>query len=250
MAITPAQVFAALLSDQETSNRCGPERRGAKSPASSSPAGEREVQVSASAEVSAPPNRARLCVLVGSRKEAAAAAKSSVKRRLDYIVQSVRGHGVREDSITVTKDFRRVENAYQMEAEVCVVFSDFGKMENLCNLLVEKLDSSVIVGSPQFYHTTEAVETIRRQACLRAVANSRRKAFEVCRLLGQTLGRPLIVREEETKESEGSTSEAPTADNTRPLTIQQQISNASVTVYSKVFVTFELKSKDNLKRNN
>ncbi|XP_067882938.1 interleukin-1 receptor-associated kinase 1-binding protein 1 homolog isoform X1 [Heterodontus francisci] len=249
MAITPAQVFAALLSDpdQENNRRCRPERRRSKSPAAG---GEREVQVSASAEVSAPPNRARLYVMVASKKETAAAAKGSVNRRLDYIVQSVRGHGVREDSVTVTKDFRRVENAYQMEAEVCVIFGDFGKMEDLCNLLVEKLDSSVIVGSPQFYHTTEAVESIRRQACLRAVANSRRKAFEVCRLLGQTLGRPLIIREEETRESEGLASEAPTPDNTRPLTVQQQISNASVTVCSKVFVTFELKSKDNFKRNN
>ncbi|XP_067882945.1 interleukin-1 receptor-associated kinase 1-binding protein 1 homolog isoform X2 [Heterodontus francisci] len=227
MAITPAQVFAALLSDpdQENNRRCRPERRRSKSPAAG---GEREVQVSASAEVSAPPNRARLYVMVASKKETAAAAKGSVNRRLDYIVQSVRGHGVR----------------------VCVIFGDFGKMEDLCNLLVEKLDSSVIVGSPQFYHTTEAVESIRRQACLRAVANSRRKAFEVCRLLGQTLGRPLIIREEETRESEGLASEAPTPDNTRPLTVQQQISNASVTVCSKVFVTFELKSKDNFKRNN
>ncbi|XP_048453206.1 interleukin-1 receptor-associated kinase 1-binding protein 1 homolog isoform X2 [Rhincodon typus] len=229
MAISPAQVFATLLSDTENGKRCWPERRGSKSPVPSpSPSAEREVQVSATAEVSAPPNRARVCVLVASRKEAAAAAKSSVSRRLEYIVQSVRAHGVR----------------------VSVIFNDFSKMENCCNLLVEKLDSSVVVGSPQFYHTTEAVESIRRQACLRAVANSRRKAFEVCRLLGQTLGRPLIVREEEIKETEGLTSEAQAPDNTRPLTIQQQISNASVTVCSKVFVTFELKSKDNLKRNN
>ncbi|XP_060712685.1 interleukin-1 receptor-associated kinase 1-binding protein 1 homolog [Hemiscyllium ocellatum] len=249
MAITPGQVFASLLSDAENGKRCWPERRGSKSPVPP-PSAEREVQVSATAEVSAPPNRARICMLVASRKEAAAAAKSSVTRRLEYIVQSVRAHGVREDAIIVTKDFRRIENAYQMEAEVSVIFSDFGKMESCCNLLVEKLDRSVVVGSPQFYHTTEAVENIRRQACLQAVANSRRKAFEVCRLLGQTLGRPLIVREEEIKETEGSTSEAQAPDSTRPLTIQQQISNASVTVCSKVYVTFELKSKDNVKRNN
>ncbi|XP_067841036.1 interleukin-1 receptor-associated kinase 1-binding protein 1 homolog [Heptranchias perlo] len=248
MEISPAQAFAALWSDPDQENtkrsRPKPERGGTKAQ------GEREVQVSASAEVSAPPNRARVYVLVSSSKEAVAQAKCSVNRRLDYIVQSVRGHGVREDNITVTKDIRRVENAYQMEAEVCIIFSDFGQMENLCNLLVEKLDSSVIIGSPQFYHTTEAVENIRRQACLRAVANSRRKAFDVCRLLGQSLGRPLIIREEETKESEGLASESTPPDNTRPLTLQQQISNTSVTVYSKVFVTFELKSKDNLKRNN
>uniref|UniRef100_UPI00398F27BC interleukin-1 receptor-associated kinase 1-binding protein 1 homolog n=1 Tax=Pristiophorus japonicus TaxID=55135 RepID=UPI00398F27BC len=252
MEITPAQVFAALLTDPEKAKKLGwPLRRGARSPvAAATPQDEREVQVSASAEVSAPPDRARVCVLVASRKDVALQAKCSVSRRLDYIVQSVRSHGVSEDNITVTKDFRRVESAYHMEAEASIIFDDFSKMENLCNLLVEKLDSSVIVGSPQFYHTTEAVENIRRQACLRAVANSRRKAFEVCRLLGQSLGRPLIIREEETKENEGLASEAPTPDNTKPLTIQQQISNTSVTVYSKVFVTFELKSKENFKRNN
>ncbi|XP_072912546.1 interleukin-1 receptor-associated kinase 1-binding protein 1 homolog [Hemitrygon akajei] len=250
MEIAPAQVFGALGPDLSHGKATWvrTERRGAKSPSSGS--GEREVQVSATAEVSAPPDRARVCVLVGSRKEAAVQAKSSVIRRLDYIVQSVRGHGVQEDNITVTKDFRRIESGYQMEAEVSVIFSDFGKMEDLCNLLAEKLDNSVIVSSPQFFHTPEVVENIRRQACLQAVANSRRKAFEVCRLLGQSLGRPLIVREEETKESEGGASEPLTPDNTRPLTMQQQINNASVTVYSKVFVTFELKSKDNCKRNN
>lgn len=257
MEISPAQVLASLPQPDaahEKARWCWAERRGAKSPLAAGAvmvgtAGEREVQVSATAEVSALPDRARVCVLVGSRKEAAVQAKGSVIRRLDYIVQSVRGHGVQEENITVTKDFRRIENGYQMEAEISVIFSDFAKMEDLCNLLVEKLDSSVIIGSPQYFHTSEAVENIRRQACLRAVANSRRKAFDVCRLLGQSLGRPLIIREEETNETEGVASEQGTPDDARPLTIQQQISNASVTVYSKVFVTFELKSKDICKKN-
>ncbi|XP_059838337.1 interleukin-1 receptor-associated kinase 1-binding protein 1 homolog isoform X2 [Hypanus sabinus] len=160
MEIAPAQVFGALGPDLSLGKATWvrAERRGAKSPSSRS--GEREVQVSATAEVSAPPDRARVCVLVGSRKEAAVQAKSSVIRRLDYIVQSVRGHGVQEDNITLTKDFRRIESGYQMEAEVSVIFSDFGKMEDLCNLLAEKLDNSVIVSSPQFFHTPEVVENI------------------------------------------------------------------------------------------
>lgn len=36
----------------------------------------------------------------------------------------------------------------------------------------------------------------RRQACLAALANARQKAMEVCRMLGQTLGRPMSVKEE------------------------------------------------------
>ncbi|XP_069743532.1 interleukin-1 receptor-associated kinase 1-binding protein 1 homolog isoform X2 [Narcine bancroftii] len=67
----------------------------------------------------------------------------------------------KENNITVTKDFRRIENGYQMEAEICVIFSDFGKMEDFCNLLVEKLDSTVVVGSPQFFHTNKTMENIR-----------------------------------------------------------------------------------------
>ncbi|XP_007906614.1 interleukin-1 receptor-associated kinase 1-binding protein 1 homolog [Callorhinchus milii] len=248
MALAPAaRVFAALVPASDQENARGPELRGR---AQAPEPGRREVHVSSSAELSAPPDRARVRVLVWSRKEAAAEARSSVSRRVDYISQSARGLGLRENNVTVTKDIRRVENAYQMETEICVIFSDFGKMQNLCNLLVEKLDSSVIVSSPQFYHTAEAVENIRRQACLTAVANARCKAQEVCRLLGQSLGRPLVIREEEVKESEGLASESASVVSSRSPTIQQQISNASVTVNSKVFVSFELKSKDKLKRNN
>ncbi|XP_026701028.1 interleukin-1 receptor-associated kinase 1-binding protein 1 isoform X2 [Athene cunicularia] len=66
-----------------------------------------------------------------------------------------------EENMTVTEDFSRVENTYQMEAEVCIVFSDFGKMQNVCNLLIEKLGTSVTISPPHFYHTPEAIDTLR-----------------------------------------------------------------------------------------
>lgn len=53
----------------------------------------REVHVSGTAEVSASPDRAQVVVRVSSTKEAAAEAKKSVCRRLDYITQSLRQHG-------------------------------------------------------------------------------------------------------------------------------------------------------------
>ncbi|KAF6114252.1 interleukin 1 receptor associated kinase 1 binding protein 1 [Phyllostomus discolor] len=77
----------------------------------------REVHVSGTAEVSASPDRAQVAVLVSSTKEAAAEAKKSVCRRLDYITQSLQQQGLQSENITVTKDIRRVENAYHMEAE-------------------------------------------------------------------------------------------------------------------------------------
>nr|XP_008522095.1 PREDICTED: interleukin-1 receptor-associated kinase 1-binding protein 1 isoform X2 [Equus przewalskii] len=77
----------------------------------------REVHVSGAAEVSAGPDRAQVAVRVSSAKEAAAEAKKSVGRRLDYITQSLQQQGVQAENVTVTKDFRRVENAYHMEAE-------------------------------------------------------------------------------------------------------------------------------------
>lgn len=54
----------------------------------------REVHVSGTAEVSASPDRAQVAVRVGSTKEAAAEAKKSVCRRLDYITQSLQQQGV------------------------------------------------------------------------------------------------------------------------------------------------------------
>ncbi|XP_039424890.1 interleukin-1 receptor-associated kinase 1-binding protein 1 isoform X3 [Corvus cornix cornix] len=132
----------------------------------------REVHVSGSAELSARPDRARVSLRLGSRKEAAVAARSSVSRRLQYIAHSARLHGVPEENMTVTEDFSRVENTYQMEAEaflpsasckelVCIIFSDFGKMQSVCNLLIEKLGTSVTINPPHFYHTPEAIDTLR-----------------------------------------------------------------------------------------
>ncbi|XP_074394442.1 interleukin-1 receptor-associated kinase 1-binding protein 1 isoform X2 [Zonotrichia albicollis] len=121
----------------------------------------REVHVSGSAELSARPDRARVSLRLGSRKEAAGAARSSVSRRLQYIAQTARLNGIPEENMTVTEDFSRVENTYQMEAEVCIIFSDFGKMQNVCNLLIEKLGTSVTINPPHFYHTPEAIDSLR-----------------------------------------------------------------------------------------
>ncbi|XP_068793712.1 interleukin-1 receptor-associated kinase 1-binding protein 1 isoform X1 [Struthio camelus] len=223
----------------------------------------REVHVSGSAELSAGPDRARVCVRLGSRKAAAAAARGSVARRLEYIAQSARRRGVPEENMTITEDFSRLENTYQMEAEVCIIFSDFGKMQNVCNLLIEKLGTSVTISPPHFYHSPEAVDTLRntctrvgparyiaaflplsRQVCVAAVGNTRRKAQEVCRLFGQSLGKPLLIREEETKEWGGHI-DSPLPNASDSLTMQERIQNATVYASCRVFAVFEIKGKEN-----
>nr|XP_023506447.1 interleukin-1 receptor-associated kinase 1-binding protein 1 isoform X1 [Equus caballus]XP_023506448.1 interleukin-1 receptor-associated kinase 1-binding protein 1 isoform X1 [Equus caballus]XP_023506449.1 interleukin-1 receptor-associated kinase 1-binding protein 1 isoform X1 [Equus caballus] len=208
----------------------------------------REVHVSGAAEVSAGPDRAQVAVRVSSAKEAAAEAKKSVGRRLDYITQSLQQQGVQAENVTVTKDFRRVENAYHMEAEVCITFTEFGKMQNICNFLVEKLDSSVVISPPQFYHTPGSLENLRRQACLVAVENAWRKAQEVCHLVGQTLGKPLLIKEEETKEWEGQTDDHQSSSLSNASSVQQKIKSATLYAASKVFITFEVKGKEKTKK--
>ncbi|XP_058938973.1 interleukin-1 receptor-associated kinase 1-binding protein 1 isoform X1 [Kogia breviceps] len=207
----------------------------------------REVHVSGTAEVSAIPDRAQVVVQMSSTKEAAAEAKKSVCRRLDYITQTLQQQGVQSENVTVTKDFQRVENAYHMEAEVCITFTEFGKMQNICNFLVEKLDSSVVISQPQFYHTPGSVENLRRQACVVAVENAWRKAQEVCNLVGQTLGKPLLIKEEEMKEWEGQTDDHHSSRLSSSLTVQQKIKSATIHAASKVFITFEVKGRDKKK---
>uniref|UniRef100_A0A8C5L6L8 Interleukin-1 receptor-associated kinase 1-binding protein 1 n=1 Tax=Jaculus jaculus TaxID=51337 RepID=A0A8C5L6L8_JACJA len=208
----------------------------------------REVHVSGAAEVAAAPDRALVAVRVSSTKEAAAEAKKSVSRRLDYITQSLQQHGLQAENVAVTRDFRRVENAYHMEAEVCITFTEFGKMQNICNFLVEKLDSSVVISPPEFYHTPGSVENLRRQACLVAVENAWRKAQEVCSLVGQTLGRPLLIKEEETKEWEGPMDDHQSPRLSSSLTVPQKIKRATIHATSRVFVTFEVKGKEKRKK--
>ncbi|XP_072035347.1 interleukin-1 receptor-associated kinase 1-binding protein 1-like [Amphiura filiformis] len=210
----------------------------------------REIQVWATGEAVLTPDRASVRIVVSSKKEQAGEAKSSVARRLDYIVQTLHTHNVKEGDVTITKFIQRLEGVYNMEAEVGVVFVDFDKCQAVCNFLVEKLDESVLVSQPNYFHSSHGLEGVRRQACLNAVQNARQKALEVARLLRQGLGRPLTIREDQSHEWEGPTpsQQDSAAGNEGPMTLQQKIANATVTVSAKVFASFELVSRDKSKQ--
>nr|XP_002740018.1 PREDICTED: interleukin-1 receptor-associated kinase 1-binding protein 1-like [Saccoglossus kowalevskii] len=205
---------------------------------------EREIQVSATGEAFLAPDRARVTITVTSTKENVLDAKNSVTRRLDYILQSLQTHGVKEGDIDIYKNIQRIDGLYDMNAEVTIQFVDFNKCQSVSNFLVEKLDNSVKVSQPQLYHSHQRLEMLRRQACLSAVRNAKQKALEVARMLRQALGKPIMIKEEYSHEWEGPAANEVPQDNEVPISFQQRISNTTITVSVKVYAAFELKPKE------
>ncbi len=121
----------------------------------------REVQVSSTGEASLAPDRATVQVVVTSSKDSIADVKSSTTRRLDYIIQTLHTHNVKEGDVTISKFIQRVDSLYTMEAEVTIIFVDFTKCQSVCNFLVEKLDETVKLHPPHFYHCTKSLEGLR-----------------------------------------------------------------------------------------
>ena len=98
---------------------------------------------------------------------------------------------------------------------------------------------------------------LRKKACLAALANARQKALEICRLMGQCLGRPVFITENIIREWKGECSADlnGSAENDNPpltamqrpcvgeLDIQRRIKEESLTVKVDVTATFEIKGK-------
>ncbi|XP_053499819.1 interleukin-1 receptor-associated kinase 1-binding protein 1 homolog [Ictalurus furcatus] len=247
MAQSPARVFASLVpaaGDGYGGVKELEVSRDVKAGCSRCVGRGRQVEVTGSAELCVPPDRAAVTVSVSNSKETAQDAANSVQRRLDYILHTGRQHGVPEEDITVMKHLQREEELYCMQAEVSMVFSDLVKMQTVRSVLVEKLDRSVCVGDPRFSHSSESLSVLRRRVCAAAVENARLKAQEVCNMLGQALGRPLSVREEESREWRSGQQEGVT----RTLTLQEKVGQMSITASSHVFVTFELRPKDRTRK--
>ena len=92
-------------------------------------------------------------------QESVEEVKTSVNRRVDYVLQTLKSYHIKD--FTIHKSLQRVEKLYQMEVEVVVEFSDFSKCEQVCNLLVEKLDETVKVSRPFLYHTPSKLDSLR-----------------------------------------------------------------------------------------
>nr|XP_057921318.1 interleukin-1 receptor-associated kinase 1-binding protein 1 homolog isoform X2 [Doryrhamphus excisus] len=153
----------------------------------------REIQVTGAAEVCCPADRASVRFTVGSSKASVSEVTGSVSRQ----------HGVREEDVMVRKFLHRDEDVYHMTSEVTVTFSDFDEMEQVCIILLEKLDKTVSVGTPRFFHSAECLNRIRQSVCVSAVDNAQQKASKISQLLGQSLGAPTLIRETDTREWRG-----------------------------------------------
>ena len=94
-------------------------------------------------------------------QESADAAKHSVQRRLDYILQALRNNGVKETQYSIHKYLERSGDQFQMLVEINVEFHDFKVCQDLCNFLVEKLDDNVVISRPVFCHTPGKLDAAR-----------------------------------------------------------------------------------------
>ncbi|XP_041352602.1 interleukin-1 receptor-associated kinase 1-binding protein 1-like [Gigantopelta aegis] len=234
------RVFTELKNRQRTISPRKTEydnERGQSDPLSPT---DRDIRVTAVGEVSLPPDRCRITIQVTSKKESPQDAKNSVSRRLDYIIQSLQNHSVKDSDIQTYKHMTRVDCLYHMCVELRVQFADLHKCQTVSNLLVEKLDETVHVSVPEMFHANTSLESLRKQASLVAIHNAKQKAQEMARFVHMSVGRAVYIEEQESREWDGS------QENTEPeksSSIQQQIADATVTVSSRVLAAFELKPK-------
>ena len=56
---------------------------------------------------------------------------------------------------------QRINGLYQLDAEVTATFIDFKKCQTVSNFFVEKLDESVKITLPEFYHSPQRLENLR-----------------------------------------------------------------------------------------
>uniref|UniRef100_H2Y888 Interleukin-1 receptor-associated kinase 1-binding protein 1 homolog n=1 Tax=Ciona savignyi TaxID=51511 RepID=H2Y888_CIOSA len=218
----------------------------------------RRVEVSGTAEFNVPPDLCVLTIVIENRKEKADEAKSSVARRLDYVTQTLTNHSVQNNDMEITENLSRVNGRgfFHMEAQVDAVFhQDLQKCLQISNLFVEKLDKCVKVLPPMLKHDPQRLEVTRKQTCLTALANARQKALDVCRLMGQNLGRPVFITENVVREWRGSgapeqvvpgaEAPLPSVDGVTngPITVQRRMKEQSLTIRVDVTATFDIRCR-------
>ena len=87
--------------------------------------------------------------------------KTSVNKRVEYILQTLRSHNIGKNCYTVDRSLMRKESKYELRVEISVQFTDFTKCQELSNFLVEKLDVSVEISRPSFHYMPGRLESLR-----------------------------------------------------------------------------------------
>ncbi|EDO32163.1 predicted protein [Nematostella vectensis] len=234
----PAEVYAQFTTGEE------PEKR--EKATTNDKQDRKDIQITESAELSLAPDKARVLILCSSCKESVEEVKTSVNRRVEYILQTLKSYRIKDTCYKINRILTRQEKTYFYETEIIVEFSDFLKCEEVSNLLVEKLDETVTVSPPVFYHSTERLANLRCQACVSAVKNAKNKALQVVQMFNQILGPPITIREESYEEIMGTPNEHPETSESQKKhahSFHDKIMQATVTVNMKVFVSFEIREK-------
>jgi uncharacterized protein YggE len=210
----------------------------------------RLITVSANGEFSLPPDKIKLVLTIRSLKPNIDEAKHSVFRRLDYVQQTLKNNSVRDSDVHISKTFNRKDAVYEVLVEVVVYFADFQKYQKLQNYFVEKLDENVKILQPELLHTSLRLENLKRQASIQALRNAKHIASDLAKTVGLSLGKPLTIIEESSKEIEGMQSYERQHDPSALKTFQELVNEKTVTVTVHISVTFELKTKSKIQRQN
>lgn len=213
----------------------------------------REIAVGGVGVVTLAPDQCLMTIAVSSSKEEIQEATNSVKRRLDYVVQALKNHHVKDADMEIHRSVDRTDGKlYCCSSEVVVHFREAASCEAVHNLLVEKLDDSVRVSEPAFFCSLQARESGRCRAASLAVHNAKVKAADMARQLGEAVGESLVVREDSMEEKEGPASASvlaalaagaePAAGGHHRSSAYRRRALATVTITATVTVVFALKS--------
>ncbi|XP_062511132.1 interleukin-1 receptor-associated kinase 1-binding protein 1 homolog [Corticium candelabrum] len=228
LPIRPAEVFASLAN------------RSAKRDEKTSIATEsRSIMVSGVAAVEVAPDQILLSVSVVSSKNSVEEAKSSVKRRCDYIKQVLRNHSLKENEYETSTAVWKDQNAWNVRSDFSVPFVDASVCEKVENVLVEKLQTGVLVSRPVFSHTQQCIEAGRQRACLQAVQNARNKAVLIARSLKEEVGRVFSVCEESMEEIFSESNGTNVEEDV--MTTRNQMKSCKRIFQATVTIVFELK---------
>jgi len=234
---SPAKVYGQLYKEDKGNGIPEPITASDSKPSS-------KVSITESGEAVLVPDIARISISYKSVKDTVDAAKQSVQRRVDYMLQALRINGVKETQYTIHKYLERCGDQFQMLVEINVDFHDFQVCQTLCNFLIEKLDENVIISRPIFYHTPGKLDAARRLACVNAVKNARSKADAIAQFVNQRLGSAIEIKEENITEVTG---ESGHHEGANEFSIRARIAASTVTINVRISATFELEPKQKKK---
>lgn len=203
---------------------------------------DRQITVTGVGELELKPNRFYITLKCKASKESVQEAKTSVTRRLDYIIQTLKNNSLKEEDYKVYQHVNYHDSLAVYESEVEAHFFDIEKCQSVSNFLVEKLGPGVNVCLPVCYHCNGSLDKLRKQVGMLAIYNARQKAMEMAKVIHMSVGLAIQVQEEDFSEYQGAGSSDVEEVDLNP-SIRQALAEKTVKITSKVSVCFQLKSQ-------